>query len=228
MSMLSPALTSDKHATIGDTIAPVAALSDRLPTEETVETLYLLGEQDRIVGVSGYAVRPPQVRREKPRVSQQSPVVPYEVANRKRRFGRSLKPMTARAGRALPVSPAAKVSGLTGPRSWRLSVPSPIQSRAQGKTLCRSGEAFAGTARFVRPDAVAIGDKVLVAKHILIATGAKPGSLPIAGAELLKTSDEFLQLDQLPDRILFVGGGYISFEFAHIAARAGAAGCNTT
>ena len=38
-------------------------------TEETVETLYLLGAQDRIVGVSGYAVRPPQVRREKPRVS---------------------------------------------------------------------------------------------------------------------------------------------------------------
>src|ERR1700694_1170378 len=38
-------------------------------TEETVETLYLLGEQDGIVGVSGYAVRPPQVRREKPRVS---------------------------------------------------------------------------------------------------------------------------------------------------------------
>jgi iron complex transport system substrate-binding protein len=38
-------------------------------TEETVETLYLLGEQDRIAGVSGYAVRPPRVRREKPRVS---------------------------------------------------------------------------------------------------------------------------------------------------------------
>ena len=38
-------------------------------TEETVETLYLIGEQDRIVGVSGYAVRPPEVRREKPRVS---------------------------------------------------------------------------------------------------------------------------------------------------------------
>ena len=38
-------------------------------TEETVETLYLLGEEDRIVGVSGYAVRPPQVRKEKPRVS---------------------------------------------------------------------------------------------------------------------------------------------------------------
>ena len=38
-------------------------------TEETVETLYLLGAADRIVGVSGYAVRPKRVRREKPRVS---------------------------------------------------------------------------------------------------------------------------------------------------------------
>jgi iron complex transport system substrate-binding protein len=38
-------------------------------TEETVETLYLLGEEERIVGVSGYAVRPAQVRKEKPRVS---------------------------------------------------------------------------------------------------------------------------------------------------------------
>ena len=38
-------------------------------TEETVETLYLLGEQDRIVGISGYAVRPPEARREKPKVS---------------------------------------------------------------------------------------------------------------------------------------------------------------
>src|SRR5581483_5491094 len=38
-------------------------------TEETVETLYLLGEADRIVGISGYTVRPPRARREKPRVS---------------------------------------------------------------------------------------------------------------------------------------------------------------
>ena len=38
-------------------------------TEETVETLYLLGEQDRIAGISGYVVRPPQARHEKPRVS---------------------------------------------------------------------------------------------------------------------------------------------------------------
>src|SRR5436305_2570892 len=61
------------------TTAPLSAISSAMRqfpprrivclTEETVETLYLLGEQDRIVGVSGYAVRPPQVRREKARVS---------------------------------------------------------------------------------------------------------------------------------------------------------------
>ena len=37
--------------------------------EETTETLYLLGEQHRIVGISGYTVRPPLARKEKPRVS---------------------------------------------------------------------------------------------------------------------------------------------------------------
>ena len=38
-------------------------------TEETTETLYLLGEEHRIVGISGYAVRPARARRDKPRVS---------------------------------------------------------------------------------------------------------------------------------------------------------------
>ena len=38
-------------------------------TEETTETLYLLGEEDRIVGISGFTVRPPRARKEKPKVS---------------------------------------------------------------------------------------------------------------------------------------------------------------
>lgn len=38
-------------------------------TEETTETLYRLGEQDRIVGISGFTVRPPEARKEKPKVS---------------------------------------------------------------------------------------------------------------------------------------------------------------
>ena len=64
---------------------------------------------------------------------------------------------------------------------------------------------------------------VLNSKYILIATGAKPMNLNILGSENIITSDDFLEFseDYLPDRIVFVGGGYISFEFAHIAARAG-------
>ncbi|HEY9019921.1 MAG TPA: cobalamin-binding protein [Paracoccaceae bacterium] len=56
------------------TLADLQIIPDLTPqrivclTEETVETLYLLGQQHRIVGVTGYAIRPPQVRREKPRV----------------------------------------------------------------------------------------------------------------------------------------------------------------
>jgi ABC-type hemin transport system substrate-binding protein len=48
---------------------PISRTPLPAPAKETVETLYLLGEQHRIVGISGYVVRPPQARREKPRVS---------------------------------------------------------------------------------------------------------------------------------------------------------------
>jgi glutathione reductase (NADPH) len=57
---------------------------------------------------------------------------------------------------------------------------------------------------------------------VLIAAGAMPVPLAFPGAERLTTSTQFLNLDRLPSRIVFVGGGYVSFEFAHIAARAGA------
>ncbi len=56
----------------------------------------------------------------------------------------------------------------------------------------------------------------------MIATGQKPEGLKIPGTEHITTSDQFLELDELPKRILFIGGGYIAFEFAHVAVRAGA------
>jgi glutathione reductase (NADPH) len=45
--------------------------------------------------------------------------------------------------------------------------------------------------------------------------------LEILGAGHLTTSDQFFELNELPRRILFIGGGYIAFEFAHVAARVG-------
>jgi glutathione reductase (NADPH) len=60
------------------------------------------------------------------------------------------------------------------------------------------------------------------ARAIVIATGARPADVQIPGREHLVTSDQFLDLPVLPESIAFIGGGYISFEFAHVAARAGA------
>jgi glutathione reductase (NADPH) len=82
--------------------------------------------------------------------------------------------------------------------------------------------AFHGRARFVGPTAIQVGDDVLEGRYVVVAAGAKPARLKIPGEDLLTTSDQFLELDTLPRRIVFVGGGYISFEFAHVAARAGA------
>ncbi|EYD71454.1 dihydrolipoyl dehydrogenase family protein [Limimaricola hongkongensis] len=80
-----------------------------------------------------------------------------------------------------------------------------------------------GRARFIAKDRMAIdGHGEIAFRHALIATGAKPRSLEFPGAERLIDSTEFLNLAELPRRIVFVGGGYVSFEFAHIAARAGA------
>ncbi|MBI4400305.1 MAG: NAD(P)/FAD-dependent oxidoreductase [Nitrospirae bacterium] len=82
--------------------------------------------------------------------------------------------------------------------------------------------AYHGRAHFVGPRAVQVDKDVLEARYVLVATGARPVKLQIPGEERLTTSDQFLELEELPHAILFIGGGYISFEFAHVAARAGA------
>jgi glutathione reductase (NADPH) len=84
-------------------------------------------------------------------------------------------------------------------------------------------EVVKGHASFAGPTTVRVDDRLLEARHVLIASGAHPVPLGFPGADLLVTSDGFLELAALPSTIVFVGGGYISFEFAHVAARAGAA-----
>src|SRR5213592_2151447 len=105
---------------------------------------------------------------------------------------------------------------------FKRSLVDPTPERTE-QTWAKIGvEQFHGRARFVGPTTLAVGDDRLVGRRILIAAGAKPAPLPFAGAARLTTSEEFLNLDRLPSRLIFVGGGYISFEFAHVAARAGA------
>jgi glutathione reductase (NADPH) len=80
---------------------------------------------------------------------------------------------------------------------------------------------YEGTASFVGEAAIRVGEVVLQSTHIHIATGACPRPLSIPGEEFMTTSSEFLYLEELPQRLVFIGGGYISFELAHLAARYG-------
>ncbi|MTV27976.1 NAD(P)/FAD-dependent oxidoreductase [Nitriliruptoraceae bacterium ZYF776] len=80
-----------------------------------------------------------------------------------------------------------------------------------------------GTATFTGPAKLEVDGRPVTSERFLIATGARPRPLDLPGVEHLVDSTDFLHLDQLPGRVLFVGGGFVSMEFAHIAARAGAA-----
>lgn len=79
-----------------------------------------------------------------------------------------------------------------------------------------------GKASFASPDTVMVNDETAVrAGHVVLATGSEPAKLDIPGEKYLATSEDFLDLPSLPERILFIGGGYISLEFAHVARAAG-------
>jgi len=76
--------------------------------------------------------------------------------------------------------------------------------------------------KFLDENTLSVEGKTVKAKKIVIATGNKALELPIPGRELPILSDDFLELEELPESIIFIGAGYIGMEFAHIAARCGA------
>src|SRR5579859_3737010 len=104
---------------------------------------------------------------------------------------------------------------------FKRSFTEPVPKNREGMFAKAGIVALHGRARFVGPNAVQVGNEVLEARFVAIAAGQRPADLKIPGQELLTTSEQFLELDELPRRILFVGGGYIAFEFAHVAARVG-------
>jgi len=74
-------------------------------------------------------------------------------------------------------------------------------------------EVLHGSARFREDGSVQVGNRVLQAKYYHIATGARPATLNIPGEKYLTTSTGFLERKSTPKRIVFVGGGFIAFEF---------------
>jgi glutathione reductase (NADPH) len=91
------------------------------------------------------------------------------------------------------------------------------------KSFMKAGiTVYHGEASFLSENRVQVNNECLEGKHFLIATGATPMPLNVIGSEHVTLSDDFLELEELPETLVFIGGGFISFEFAHIAARAGA------
>jgi glutathione reductase (NADPH) len=106
--------------------------------------------------------------------------------------------------------------------AFKRSFTDPVPQKHEQRYAERGIETFHGKARFTGRNTVEVDGQRIHARHVLIAAGARPVPLAFPGAEHVITSDQFLELDELPARIAMVGGGYIAAEFSHIAARAGA------
>jgi glutathione reductase (NADPH) len=105
---------------------------------------------------------------------------------------------------------------------FKQSFTDPIAGKTREKLRKAGIPLFEGAGRFTGERRFEIGSRSFEARHFLIATGLTPRKLNIPGEEEVIHSDRFLELDELPERIIFIGGGFISFEFAHATARAGA------
>lgn len=82
-------------------------------------------------------------------------------------------------------------------------------------------ELVEGYAKLEGPQRVRVGERVITARHVLVATGGSPVRDSIPGIEACATSDELLDLQTLPAACAVIGGGYIAVEFASMLARLG-------
>jgi glutathione reductase (NADPH) len=91
---------------------------------------------------------------------------------------------------------------------FKRSFTEPVTKRREDDFAKAGIAAFHGRARFAAPTTVQVGEETLEGRHVVIASGEAPEDLGISGAEHLTTSDQFLELNELPRRLLFIGGGY--------------------
>lgn len=121
-------------------------------------------------------------------------------------------------------------SGLTGsatidwPALMRFtrSFVDPVPERARAAYADKDIDTRLGRAVFVGPGEIEVEGDRLTAPVICVCVGLEPSPLPVSGAEAMPVSDDFLSMQTMPRRVLFIGGGFIAFELAHIARHAGA------
>ena len=80
---------------------------------------------------------------------------------------------------------------------------------------------FRGAGRLGGNGTVKVGNNVITAKDIVIATGSAISRIPLKGAELTIDSDQILELKDVPKRLAIIGGGVVGMEFAAMFAALG-------
>jgi glutathione reductase (NADPH) len=121
-------------------------------------------------------------------------------------------------GKGVTGSAAIDWASLQG---FKQSFTEPVPSQRESAFKKAGIDTLHGKGHFLNPTTLEVDGREYQSRHFVIATGAKPRPLEIAGEEHVITSTDFLNLEELPDKVAFIGGGFISFEFAHMVHMAG-------
>ncbi|MGB7819323.1 MAG: dihydrolipoyl dehydrogenase [Ornithinibacter sp.] len=130
---------------------------------------------------------------------------------------------TAREAGTVGVRATLEGIDLPAVTAYREGVVNRLHKGLQGLVSARKVDYVEGSGRLEGPRTVAVGDRRLVGRHVVLATGSCARTLPgleIAGQVM--TSDQALGLDQVPDRVVVLGGGVIGVEFASVMRSFGA------
>ena len=106
---------------------------------------------------------------------------------------------------------------------WRRkkSFTDPVPAETEASLKNRGIELIRGEARFLGPDRIAAGERVLTAEGFVVATGSHPRRLDFPGHELVRTSDDVLEIAEPPARMAIIGSGVVAFELGQVFARVG-------
>ena len=130
---------------------------------------------------------------------------------------------TARHAAAIGVDLGEPSIDLGRVAAYRQGVVDRLFKGLTGLVKGRGIEVVAGEGRVVDASSVAVGDRVIRGRHLVLATGSVPKVLPgIALSERVVTSDGALALTTVPERVVVLGGGVIGVEFASVFASFGA------
>ena len=123
------------------------------------------------------------------------------------------------AGKGLVGEPCVDWTALM---AFKRGFTAPVDARVATSYKAAGIELIRGRGVLAGKNTIRVGETAYTGKKILIAVGAYPQPFHFPGHEHLATSDAFLDADALPERLAFIGGGFIAFELAHLAALCGA------